>query len=50
MDNGWEVITGEMSVNDGKRPVKGTAIVSPRRKVSPDSYPHQDIEIPHSRL
>jgi hypothetical protein len=22
MDNGWEVIRGEMSVNDGKRPVK----------------------------
>jgi hypothetical protein len=29
MDNGREVITGEMSVNDGKRPVKRRELISP---------------------
>jgi hypothetical protein len=29
MDNGRKVIMGEMSVNDGKRPVKKRGIISP---------------------
>jgi hypothetical protein len=32
MGNGQEVIMGEMSVNDGKRPVKRRGIISPQLK------------------
>jgi hypothetical protein len=33
MDNGWKVIMGEISVNDGKRAVKKREKISPLPKI-----------------